>query len=282
MLGQTIFNAILLGMTYVVVASGLTLVFGVMHIFNFAHGELYMLGGFIGYFLLEFVGVNFFLAMVLTMAVMFFLGVLIERHIFRPFRGRLIPSMIISLSLSLVLSGFALLAFTENDLSIDSPFHGSLQFGGVFIPLERLMIIILCFLIMASMFFFLHRFKWGRALRAVAIDPEAAILQGINIDLVYSMSFGISSALAAAAGVMILPLFKVNAYMGTAAVNNSLAVIVLGGMGSIPGSVIGGLLLGMVNAFSTTYIGGTIGGIFAFIMIIVMIMVRPKGLLGHD
>jgi branched-chain amino acid transport system permease protein len=282
MLGQTIFNALLLGMTYVVVASGLTLVFGVMHIFNFAHGELYMLGGFIGYFLLEFLGFNFFLAMVLTMAVMFFIGVLIERYAFRPVREKLIPSMILSLGLSLVLSGFALLAFTENDLSVDSPFPGTLQLLGIFIPLERLMVIIICFLIMGSMFFFLHRFKWGRALRAVAIDPEAALLQGINIDLVYSLSFGISSALAAAAGVMILPLFKVNAHMGTAAVTNSLAVIVLGGMGSIPGSVAGGLLLGIVNAFATTYIGGTIGGIFAFIMIIVMIMVRPKGLLGHE
>ena len=282
MLEQTIVNALLLGMTYVVVASGLTLVFGVMHVFNFAHGELYMLGGFAGYFLLEILGLNFFVAMVLTMALMFLVGVVIERYSFRLVRGNLIPSMILSLGLSMSLSGFALLAFTENDLSVPSPFPGVVHVGEMVISAERLMVIILCFLIMAAMFFFLHRFKWGRAMRAVAIDPEAAALQGISIDLVSSLSFGISSALAAAAGVMIVPLFKVNSSMGTAAVINSLTVIVLGGMGSIPGSVVGGLLLGFVNAFAITYIGGTIGGIFAFIMIIIMIMVRPKGLMGHD
>jgi branched-chain amino acid transport system permease protein len=282
MLEQTIINALMLGMTFVVVASGLTLVFGVMGIFNFAHGELYMLGGFVGYFLLEKSGLNFFLAMVLTMAVLFLVGVLIERYSFRLVRGQLIPSMILSLGLSMGLSGFALLAFTEEDLSTNSAFPGVIRLGEVFIATERMMVIILCFMIMAAMFFFLHRFKWGRAMRAVAVDREAATLQGISIDLVYSLSFGISAALAAAAGVMIVPLFKVNASMGTAAVINSLTVIVLGGMGSIPGCVVGGLLLGFVNAFAITYIGGTIGGIFAFIMIIIMIMVRPKGLMGHD
>jgi branched-chain amino acid transport system permease protein len=185
------------------------------------------------------------------------------------------------LGLSLGLAGFALLAFTENDLSAASPFPGVIRLGEMVIASERLMVIILCFLIMAAMFVFLHRFKWGRAMRAVATDPEAAALQGISIDLVSSLSFGISSALAAAAGVMILPLFKVNAFMGAGAVISSLTVVVLGGMGSVTGSVVGGLLLGFVNAFAITYIGGTIGGIFAFIMIIIMIMIRPKGLMGH-
>jgi branched-chain amino acid transport system permease protein len=282
MLEQTIINALMLGLTYVLVASGLTLVFGMMGIFNFAHGELYMLGGFVGYFLLEKMGIHFFLALFVTMTVMFAFGVLIERYLFRFFRGQIISSMILSLGLSMGLSGFALLAFTEEDLSTASPFPGVIKLGHTVIASERLVVIILCFFIMAAMFLYLQKSRFGRAMRAVANDAEAARLQGISIDRIMSLSFGISSALAGVAGAMICPIFKINASMGTAAVVNSLTVIVLGGMGSIPGSVIGGLLLGFVNSFAITYIGGTIGGIFAFIMIIVMIVLRPKGLMGKD
>jgi branched-chain amino acid transport system permease protein len=282
MVEQTIMNALMLGMTYVLVASGLTLVFGVMGVFNFAHGELYMLGGFVGYFFMERMGIGFFPALLLTIVVMFTVGVVIERYLFRLVRGQMIPSMILSLGLSLGLSGFALLAFTEEDLSTASPFQGVIKLGTTIIATERLMVIVLCFIIMVAMFFFLQKTKYGRAMRAVASDPEAARLQGVSIDLIFPLSFGISSALAGVAGAMICPLFKVNTSMGTAAIVNSLTVIVLGGMGSIPGCVIGGLLLGFVNAFAVTYIGGTIGGIFAFIMIIVMIVLRPKGLLGKD
>jgi branched-chain amino acid transport system permease protein len=264
------------------VASGLTLVFGVMGIFNFSHGELYMLGGFWGYFFMEKLGFNFFVAMVLTMVIMFLIGAMIERFLFRRVRGQLIPSMILSLGISMGLSGFALLALTEHDLSTASAFPGIIQIGHLILAKERLMVIALCFMIMVCLFFFLLFSKWGRAMRAVAIDPDAAALQGMSIDKVSSLSFAIGSALAAAAGVMILPLFKVNASIGGPAVINSLMVIVLGGMGSIPGCVIGGLLLGFVNAFAITYIGGTIGGIFAFIMIMLMIMVRPKGIMGND
>ena len=282
MLEQTIINGLMLGMTYVVVASGLTLVFGVMHIFNFAHGELYMLGGFAGYLFLEMLGVNFFLALILTMAGMFLFGWLVERYTFRLVRGKLVASMIISLGLGMIFSGGALLLFTEEDLSAQSPFPGVIRIGDTVLATERLMVILLCFLIMAVMFLFLHRSRLGRAMRAVAIDPEAGALQGISIDLVSSLCFAMAAAIAGAAGVMTLPLFKVNASIGGVAVINSLTVVVLGGMGSVPGSVVGGLILGFVNAFAVTYIGGTIGGIFAFIMIIVMIIIRPKGLMGHD
>lgn len=270
-----------MGMTYVVVAAGLTLVFGVMRIFNFAHGELYMLGGFIAYLFMDWIGMHFFFAMIVTILVMFVLGVLIEKLLFRPLRGELTNSMILSLGLSMGLSGGALLVFGEQDFSIASPFPGIIHIGGTIIAVERLMVIFLCFIIMAAMFFFLKKSKWGQAMRAVAADEEAAELQGMNINQISSLSFGISSALAGAAGVMILPLFKINASMGIAAVINSVVVIVLGGMGSIPGCVVGGLFLGFVNTFSITYIGGTIGGLLGFIMIMIMIIVRPRGLMGN-
>lgn len=282
MVEQTIFNALVLGSTYVLVAAGLTIVFGVMHVFNFAHGAFYMLGGFIGYFMLEILGLNYFLALVLTMGVMFLFGVLVEKYLFRRVRGNMISSMILSLGIGLGLGGFVLLAFTENDLSVGSFFSGTVHLGEMVIGNERLMVILLCFMIMAAMFVFLKRFKWGRAMRAVAIDPEAASLQGVNIDVVSSLSFGISSALAGAAGIITLPLFRINASMGDTAVVTSLTVVVLGGMGSVAGSVIGGLILGFVNAFAITYIGGTIGGVFGFLLVFIMIIVRPKGLMGHE
>lgn len=282
MFEQTIINGLMLGMTYVLVSSGLTLVFGVMRTFNFAHGELYMLGGFLGYFFLEMLGINFFLAVVLTMVGMFLFGWLIEKFTFRPLRGKMISSMILSLGLSTLFSGGVLLLFTEEDLSVRSAFTGVIRIGNTFLPTERLVVILLCFLIMASMFFFLKRFRIGRAMRAVATDPEAAVLQGISIDKISSLSFATASALAGAAGIITLPLFKVHASAGLPVIITSMIVVVLGGMGSVPGSVAGGLILGFVNAFAITYIGGTIGGIFAFILIMGVIIIRPKGLMGHD
>jgi branched-chain amino acid transport system permease protein len=282
MLEQTIVNGLLLGSTYVMVASGLTLVFGVMRIFNFAHGELFMLGGFAGYFLLEMLGINFFLALVLTMLGLFLFGWLIERYTFRFVRGKLIASMLLSLGVSTILSGGAMLLFTEEDLSVESVFPGVIRFGNTVLATERVVVILLCFLIMVALFLFLNRFKVGRAMRAVSLDPEAAVLQGVNIDFIASLCFGLAAAMAGTAGLMILPLFKVNASIGVNAIINSLVVVVLGGMGSVPGSVVGGLILGFVNSFAITYIGGTIGGIFGFLMIIVMIIIRPKGLMGHE
>ena len=280
MLEQTLLNALMLGATYIVISSGLTLVFGVLRIFNFAHGELYMLGGFAGYYLMEFAGVNFFLAMMLTITAMFFLGMTVEKFFFRRVRGQMIPGMILSLGLSMGFSGLALILFGEEDFSTDSPFSGVIQLGGTVIAKERLMLIALCFIIMVLLFLFIHKSKFGIAIRAVAQDPASAVLQGVSIDRISLLSFGISSSLAAAAGVMICPVFKVNAFMGLPAIVNSVVVIVLGGMGSIPGCVAGGLLLGFINAFAITYIGGTIGGIFGFIMIIVMIILKPTGIMG--
>jgi branched-chain amino acid transport system permease protein len=282
MLLQTVINALMLGMTYVLAASGLTLVFGVMRTFNFAHGDLFMIGGFFGYFFLEMLGVHFFLALILTMGGMFLVGALVERFTFRRIRGKMIPSLILSLGLSTVFSGGALLLFTERDLSVSSPFPGVIRIGHTFLATERLVVIILCLLIMASMFFWLKRFKTGRAMRAVSTDPEAAVLHGIDIDKISTLSFGISAALAGAAGILTLPLFKVHASVGLSVIITSMTVVIIGGMGSVLGSVIGGLTLGFVNAFAFTYIRGTIGGIFGFILIMVMIIIRPKGLLGHD
>jgi branched-chain amino acid transport system permease protein len=182
MLEQTIFNALLLGMTYVLVASGLTLVFGIMGIFNFAHGEFYMIGGFAGYFFLQMLGINFFLALVLTMVGMFMFGWLIERYTFRLLRGKMVASMIISLGLSMVLSGSVSLLITPEDISVPSPFPELLHIGGTVLAVERLIVIILCIIIMAAMFIYLKRSKMGRAMRAVQVDPEAATLQGISIN----------------------------------------------------------------------------------------------------
>ena len=282
MLEQTLINALLLGMTYVVVASGLTLVFGVMHVFNFAHGELYMLGGFVGYLLLEILGVNFFAAMILTMAVMFFFGVLIEKYAFRLVRGKLIPSMILSLGLSLGLSGFALLAITENDLSAASPFPGVIQLGQLVLARERLMVIVLCFLIMVAMFIFLHRFKWGRAMRAVATDPEAAALQGINIYKIYNLTFAIGSATLGLAGAFLMPYFYVHSSVGVIFTIKAFIVVVLGGMGSITGALLGGFVVGMSESVGSLFVSTTTADLLVFLIFISVLLFKPSGLLGKE
>ena len=277
---QVFVNGLMLGLTYVLIASGFSLIYGIMRLLNFAHGEFYMLGAFATYLLCERLGVNYFAAMVLSMIIIAVLGILVYRFFFRPFRDQHDPSLVIALGIAMLIGGLALLVFGEKDKSISPVFSGVIKVLGATLSMERVVVIIMAVILMAALTLYIKFSKSGQAMRAVAQDREAAALQGIGVDSTFTLCMAISSALAGAAGALLAPLFFVNPFLGMHAVLKALVVVVIGGLGSIPGAIAGGLLLGFVESFGNTFLGD-ITEILGFVMVMLVLLFRPQGLFGH-
>ena len=277
---QVFVNGLMLGLTYVLIASGFSLIYGIMRLLNFAHGEFYMLGAFATYLLCERLGVNYFAAMVLSMIIIAVLGILVYRFFFRPFRDQHDPSLVIALGIAMLIGGLALLVFGEKDKSISPVFSGVIKVLGATLSMERVVVIIMAIILMAALTLYIKFSKTGQAMRAVSQDREAAALQGIGVDSTFMLCMAISSALAGAAGALLAPLFFVNPFLGMHAVLKALVVVVIGGLGSIPGAIAGGLLLGFVESFGNTFLGD-ITEILGFVMVMLVLLFRPQGLFGH-
>jgi branched-chain amino acid transport system permease protein len=277
---QVLVNGFMLGLTYVLIASGFSLIYGIMRLLNFAHGEFYMLGAFATYLLCEHLGVHYFTAMALSMVIIGVLGVLVYHFFFRPFRDEHDPSLVIALGIAMLIGGLALIIFGEKDKSVAPVFSGVIQVWGATLSRERVAVIIVAIVLMAALTLYIKFSKTGQAMRAVSQDREAAALQGIGVDTTFRLCMGISSALAGAAGALLAPLFYVNPFLGMHAVLKALVVVVIGGLGSIPGAIAGGLLLGFVESFGNTFFGD-ITEILGFIIVMIVLLFRPQGLFGH-
>ena len=277
---QVLVNGLMLGLTYVLIASGFSLIYGIMRLLNFAHGEFYMLGAFATYLLCEHLGVHYFTAMALSMVIIGVLGVLVYHFFFRPFRDEHDPSLVIALGIAMLIGGLALIIFGEKDKSVAPVFSGVIQVWGATLSKERVAVIIVAIVLMAALTLYIKFSKTGQAMRAVSQDREAAALQGIGVDSTFTLCMGISSALAGAAGALLAPLFYVNPFLGMHAVLKALVVVVIGGLGSIPGAIVGGLLLGFVESFGNTFFGD-ITEILGFIIVMIVLLFRPQGLFGH-
>ena len=277
---QVLVNGLMLGLTYVLIASGFSLIYGIMRLLNFAHGEFYMLGAFATYLLCEHLGIHYFTALVLSMVIIGILGVLVYHFLFRPFRDEHDPSLVIALGIAMLIGGLALIIFGEKDKSVAPVFSGVIQVWGATLSRERVAVIVVAILLMAALTLYIKFSKTGQAMRAVAQDREAAALQGIGVDSTFTLCMGISSALAGAAGALLAPLFYVNPFLGMHAVLKALVVVVIGGLGSIPGAIVGGLLLGFVESFGNTFLGD-ITEMLGFVMVMIVLLFRPQGLFGH-
>jgi branched-chain amino acid transport system permease protein len=277
---QVLVNGLMLGLTYVLIASGFSLIYGIMRLLNFAHGEFYMLGAFATYLLCEHLGVHYFTALALSMVIIGFLGVLVYRFFFRPFRDEHDPSLVIALGIAMLIGGLALIIFGEKDKSVAPVFSGVIQVWGATLSKERVAVIVMAIVLMVALTLYIKFSKTGQAMRAVSQDREAAALQGIGVDSTFTLCMGISSALAGAAWALLAPLFYVNPFLGMHAVLKALVVVVIGGLGSIPGAIAGGLLLGFVESFGNTFFGD-ITEILGFVIVMIILLFRPQGLFGH-
>ena len=263
------------------VAMGLTLILSIMSMINFAHGELYMFGGFGVYVILQRFGYNYWLGVLVGVLIAVLAGVLLERTVFRPLRKELLPASFAALGVGLILQTVALMIFGPLDKDVATVFPGVINISGVFIPMEKLVIVLGSLAVIGAIIVFVNYFRAGQALQAVAQDSEAAALMGININRINALGFGIGCGLAAIAGGLIAPLYYVSPYMGMAPLLKAFNVIIIGGLGSIPGAVLGSFLLGFIDQFSLTYMG-YVGNLFGFLLIMVFLLFRPTGLLGRE
>ena len=281
LLVQALVNGVMLGMVYILVALGLTLVFSIMEVINFAHGEFYMLGGFTAYYLFAQLGINYLVTLAAAAVLVGLLGFLLEKVIFRPFRGNLLGAFIVSLGLVWILQSGALVAFGTLEKSVPSPFRGTLKILGVYFSLERLAVTLIGITLVMALYVFIRFSKQGRAIRAVAQDSDAAALQGINVNRISSQAFALGSALAAAAGALIGPIFFVSPFMGGLPILKAFIIIILGGMGSIPGALLGGLILGIAEGVGSIFLSVPGVNLLGFVIVIAVLLLRPRGLLGH-
>jgi branched-chain amino acid transport system permease protein len=278
-------NGVMLGLNYALIALGLTLIFGIMGIVNFAHGEMYMLGGYVAYFLFGQFGFNFFATLVAAAIIVGTLGVILEKLVFRPLTTRPkieLTSLIAAVGLAWVLQMLAVIAFGEQDQKVPSAFKGILTMGGAVITKERLAAILIGVSLVVILNLFLLRTKTGRAIRAVAQDKEAAALQGVGVSRISALAFGIGCGLAAIAGALVAPIFIINPSLGSEVILKAFLVVILGGMGSVPGAVLGGLVLGFIESFGSLFFTVPTVMVLTFVLIIVILIVRPQGLLGHE
>jgi branched-chain amino acid transport system permease protein len=277
---QALLNGFGLAVVYILVALGLTLIFSILEIINFAHGEFYMLGGFVTYYAFAVGGLPYPATLVLAVLVVGAAGIVAERVVFRHLRGKTLNAFIVSLGLLWVLQASAQLSFGVLDKSVPSAIAGVVRMGGLVVSRERLMVILTSMGLIAALYMFLKFSRTGQAMRAAAQDADAAALLGVNIELVSMLGFGIGCALAGAAGALLAPVFAVSPTMGALPVVKAFIIIIVGGMGSLPGAVLGGLLLGTVESVGTLYMSSAAVNVLGFLMVIAILLVRPRGLLG--
>src|SRR5881628_2295215 len=262
-----------LGSIYILMALGLTLMFGMMHIINFAHGAVYMLGAFVIYYVFFQGGAPYFAAFVLAMVLLGAFGYLVERSVYRPIKGGIEPTLVALLALTTFLQAIAYPVFGTLDKHVPTVFHGMYSILGVGISAERLSIIPVASVLVLGLYLFINKTKMGAAMRAIEQDKEAAALQGVNVNVVNALAFGVGFALAAASGALMAPIFKLDPMMGEQPLLKAFIIIILGGLGSIPGAILGGLMLGLVDSIVATALGAEP----AFILL----LFKPTGLFGH-
>ncbi len=278
---QQIINGMAIGGVYVLIALGLTTVFGILGIAHFAHGSISMSGGYITFFLVVMQGLPLVLAILIALAVGFVLGLLIELLAYRPVRNAShINAFIVALGLTMMVEGLNLEFFGHEQVVIPTNLRQVFDIGGVTIPELRLYVIIAAALLIAAMTLFVEKTKTGQAIRAVAENRDAAILMGVNVKTIPLVVFSISTVLGVCAGIMVGALFAIAPGIGEGLVVKGFAVLILGGLGSIPGAVVGGLVLGVTEALAAGFISSAYKDVIAFVVMIVVLLVRPQGLMG--
>ena len=278
---QQIFNGLAIGSVYTLVALGLTVVFGILGIAHFAHGSLAMFGGYLTFVFSTTMGLSLFTSMALAMPVGAVLGMLIERFAYRPVRDAPhINAFIIALGLTMMLEGGNLLLFGADQVIIQTPYQQVFDFGGIFVAQLRMVVIVTAVTLVAVVTLLLLKTKTGKSVRAVAQNRHAAVLMGVNVSFVSSVVFAISSALGVAAGALIGALLALAPGVGESFAVKGFAVLILGGLGSLPGAILGGLVLGVSESLAAGFLSSAYKDVISFLIMILVLLVMPQGLMG--
>lgn len=276
---QQILNGLTLGGTYSLVALGLTLVYGILHVPNFAHGAFYMVGAFVSHQLMVGGGMNYWVAMIGAAFAVALLAALSERLVFHPLRNASgLHPMIAAIGLMLFLEAGAQALWGADFRRMPTPYGGVVDVFGATAPVQRLLIIGGAFALVLALHLFLTRTITGMTIMATAQNREGASLMGIDATHVGMLTFAISGALAAMAATLYAPIGLVFPSMGNLMITKAFVIIILGGMGSVPGAIVGGLIIGFAEAFSAFYISTDYQDIVAFVLLVVILSLRPQGL----
>jgi branched-chain amino acid transport system permease protein len=280
MVGQVIISGILAGALYAMVALGLALIYGVMRVINIAHGPLLMLGAYTTFFLYSAFGLNPYLSIPVTMAVLFLVGIGLQRTlVFRVVDAPELSSLLLTFGVSIALVNLAQLAFTS-DLRAVEYLTGSLPLGPFAISKTRLVAFVFAAAVTALAFLFLQRTRLGKAIRATSQHREVAMVCGIDVQRVHLITFGLATALAAAGGALLAVIVAIQPEMGQIWTFKSFLVIVLGGAGNYPGALLGGMLLGLIEQGASLFLTTQLSEVVAYLLLVVVLLVRPTGLLG--
>ena len=281
-LASAAINGLLLGGIYTLVASGLTLIYGVLHIINFAHGSMLMLAMFGVYYLLTLLGVDPYLSMLIMVPAMFVLGyVLYKGLIGRLSSGKDENILLVTLGLSILIENLALMLFKGDSRTITVSYSDRMvELGNTLVPLPKLISFGVAMVVCIALGVFMQRTDIGRAIRAVAKERVGARLVGIDVDRIYAISYGIGLATLGAAACLLMPIFYVSPTIGHVFVLVAFTVVVLGGMGSFLGAVIGGLIIGLTESFGGLFLGESLGQIGISLIFILILLFRPSGLFG--
>ena len=279
---EAVANGLLMGAVYGLVALGLTLVYGVLHIINFAHGALLTLAMYAAFVAHGAFGLDPYAAMVPLAGLFFVLGYLVQRLVISPAsRGDDSNMLLVTLGLSIIIENAMLAIFRSDTLTVRVPYAMSMvEMGDVLLSLPRLIGFGATLLVAVLLYVLMTRTDTGRAIRAVAKERTGAALVGIDVAHIYAVTFGIGTACLAIAACLLLPSFYVSPRVGNAFVLVAFTIVVLGGMGSVTGALVGGLFIGVVESLSGLYFGDSLGQIGIFLIFILVLLLRPTGLFG--
>lgn len=282
---QQLINGISLGSIYALIALGYTMVYGIIRLINFAHGDIYMVGAYAGFFATSVFKFSFIPALIFAMAIAALFGVIIERAAYRPLRNSpKIAALITAIGVSLLLENLGIYILGAQPRTFPDVFPlQKWNILGVILTNRQVIILGVALLLMFTLHYIIQYTKVGKAMRAASFDLDAAKLMGIDVDKIISYTFGIGSALAAAAGVLVGVYYNsIEPLMGILAGIKAFVAAVLGGIGSIPGAMLGGLILGLAEVSVVAIFSSTYRDAIAFTLLIVILLVRPSGLLGKN
>ena len=283
---QQLVNGLILGSVYALLALGYTMVYGIIKLINFAHGDIYMLGAFTAFYATTFFHLNFFVALIIAMLLCGVLGVVIERIAYKPLRhATRITALITAMGVSYVLE-YTMQYFAGSDVKTfptDLLENTAFSLGGVRITMMQIYIFVITIILMVLLTYIVNKTKMGRAMRAVSVDEDAAKLMGINVDTTISFTFFLGSCLAGVAGVLVGVYYNsINPLMGMTPGLKAFIAAVFGGIGNIPGAMIGGLFIGIAETLVTAYGSSLYKDAIVYVILILVLILKPDGLLGKN
>ena len=282
LIAELVVNGILLGALYACIGMSFSLIWGVMNIINLAHGSMIMLGAYVAFVLFSALGVDPFLAIPVSGAVLFVVGYLLQRYVINlVIRGSIFLTLVLSFGFDMLLTNILFAVFTADTRSLTPVYANRIfAYGGVRISYVRLGVLVIALLLTALLYLFLNRTRAGRAIRATSFDQDAAQLVGVEIRDVFPLTFGIGAAIAGAIGPLLAMTTSFSPVLGDVLTMKAFVVVVLGGLGSVPGAVLGGMTLGIAEHLSILVFGSGYQEAIGFAVLVGVLVVRPTGLLG--